>query len=147
MNMTTYDTGATRTDDGLRDDPEGYLSPLMIEAYCEYMTKHRVQDDGTVRSSDNWQKGMPEDRAWKGLWRHFLHAWMRHRGFEPSDPHATGLLEDDLMAMLFNINVIVHQRRAAENEGYRDVDWTRVVQDALDDEGHYPDHLKIGGTE
>jgi hypothetical protein len=110
IGMKKFETGATRTDDSLRDDPEGYLSPLVIERYCQYMTKHRVQADGSVRDSDNWQKGMPESRGWKGLYRHFLHGWLRWRGFEPHDKLSAENTEEDLCAMLFNINVILHQR-------------------------------------
>lgn len=97
-----FETGATRSNDKGRIDPEGFLSPIVIERYSEYMNKHRVQPDGTIRASDNWQKGIPKETYMKGLWRHFLHLWTRHRGFKVTDPLATADIEEDLCSVLFN---------------------------------------------
>jgi hypothetical protein len=104
-----FETGATRSPDAGRIDPEGYLSPLVIERYCAYMQKHQIQSDGAVRSSDNWQKGMPRESYMKGLWRHFLHAWTRHRGWKVMDPKAAVDLEEDLCAVLFNAQGYLHE--------------------------------------
>lgn len=101
--VRNFDTGATRSADVGRYDPEGFLSPLVIERYCEYMQSHRIQPDGQVRASDNWQKGIPRDTYMKGLWRHFLHLWTRHRGYLVRDPHAANTIEEDLCALLFNV--------------------------------------------
>ena len=101
--MSTFETGATRSEDLVRDDPDGYLSPLFLERYFQYMTKHRVQADGQVRDSDNWQKGIPLDRYMKGLWRHFFHLWQRHRGYDPLDDMAADDIEEDISAMFFNL--------------------------------------------
>lgn len=99
--MRQFETGATRNSDADRYDPEGFLSPLVIERYCEYMNKNRVQADGSVRASDNWQKGIPKETYIKGLWRHFLHLWTRHRGFKVVDPKAAVNIEEDLCAIIF----------------------------------------------
>ncbi|HEV2178380.1 MAG TPA: hypothetical protein VGU20_30900 [Stellaceae bacterium] len=116
--IRSFDTGATRSADNTRHDPEGFLSPLVIERFCEYMTKHRVQADGQLRASDNWQKGMPRETYMKGLWRHFLHAWTRHRGYVPNDNKAAVDLEEDLCAILFNAMGYLHElRKAALTEG------------------------------
>lgn len=104
-----FETGATRTADAGRDDPEGYLSPLVIDRYNEYMTKHRKQADGTLRDSDNWQKGLPLSTYIKGAWRHFLHLWTRHRGLPVRDPLATEGIEEDLCALLFNAQGYLHE--------------------------------------
>ena len=56
--MRTFDSGATRDDDKEKIDPEGFLSVPALEAYFAYMHKHRKQADGSLRASDNWQKGM-----------------------------------------------------------------------------------------
>ena len=101
--LRTFDTGATRSNETGRYDPEGFLSPIVIERYCEYMAKHRHQADGSVRDSDNWQKGIPLAVYMKGMWRHFLHLWTRHRGFAVSDPLAAADQVDDLCALLFNV--------------------------------------------
>jgi hypothetical protein len=100
--VRNFDTGATRSPDSERIDPEGFLSPIVIERFCEYMAKHRRQPDGALRASDNWQKGLPLETYAKGLQRHQLHAWTRHRGFEVRDPQAAESIEEDLCAILFN---------------------------------------------
>jgi hypothetical protein len=102
--MRQFETGATRSPDAGRYDPEGFLSPIVIERFAEYMQKHRFQADGKVRDSDNWQKGMPFATYIKGAWRHFLHLWTRHRGYKVMDPGAAANMEEDLCALLFNIN-------------------------------------------
>jgi hypothetical protein len=104
-----FETGATRSADTTRDDPEGYLSPLVIDRYSQYMTKHRLQPDGSVRDSDNWQKGMPFSSYMKGMWRHFLHLWTRHRGWNVRDPLAAADREEDLCAILFNAQGYLHE--------------------------------------
>jgi len=57
--MRTFESGATRDDDGTKLDFDGFLSPQALEAYAKYMHKHRVQSDGKLRASDNWKHGMP----------------------------------------------------------------------------------------
>src|SRR5579863_9992499 len=54
-----FESGATRNSDADRIDPEGFLSPLVIERYCEYLHKHRFLENGLIRESDNWQQGIP----------------------------------------------------------------------------------------
>ena len=104
-----FDTGATRSVDTGRYDPEGFLSPIALERFCEYMQSHRLQPDGSIRASDNWQKGIPDAAYMKGLWRHMLHAWTRHRGFAVQDPGATKDVEEDLCAIIFNAQGMLHE--------------------------------------
>jgi hypothetical protein len=106
--MRMYDTGATRSSDSDRDDPEGYLSPLVIDRFNQYMSRHRIQANGTPRASDNWQRGMPKPAYMKGAWRHFLHWWTRHRGWPVRDPLAGANIEEDLCALLFNVQGYLH---------------------------------------
>lgn len=107
--VRNFDTGATRSSDSGRYDPEGFLSPLALERFCAYMNKHRQQPDGSIRASDNWQKGIPGETYMKGLWRHLLHAWTRHRGFAPVDAKAADNLEEDLCAIIFNAQGYLHE--------------------------------------
>jgi hypothetical protein len=100
--IRNFDSGAIRSADANRYDPEGFYSPLVVERFSQYMQKHRIQPDGGVRDSDNWQKGMPLATYMKGMWRHFLHAWTRHRGYQPKDAGAAADIEEDLCAILFN---------------------------------------------
>ena len=96
--MREFDTGATRDDDESKLDFEGFLSPLVIERYAEYMHKHRIQADGKLRDSDNWQKGIPLDAYMKSMWRHFFDVWKEHRGYESREGR-----EEALCALLFNV--------------------------------------------
>ena len=77
--MREFDTGATRDNDTDKPDYEGFLSPLVLEAYAQYMHKNRVQADGATRDSDNWQKGIPRDQYMKSAFRHFMDLWRAHR--------------------------------------------------------------------
>jgi hypothetical protein len=107
--MVAYQTGATRSADKLYD-PEGFLHPLALQAFCEYMERHRVQRDGQLRDSDNWQKGMPEDRAMKSLVRHAFDAWLMHRGCPPKSDDCESM-EDALCALVFNAFLLIKQGR------------------------------------
>jgi hypothetical protein len=100
--LREFETGATRSSDLGRIDPEAALSPLVIERYNEYILKHRRQADGALRDMDNWQKGIPLAVYFKGLWRHMLHAWQRHRGWTVVDPKAAVDIQEDLCAIIFN---------------------------------------------
>lgn len=104
-----FETGATRSSDNDRYDLEGYLSPLALERFGEYMLKHQFQADGTKRDSDNWQKGMPLTTFAKGMHRHFLHFWQRHRGYHPKDAKAADNIEEDLCAIIFNAQGYLHE--------------------------------------
>lgn len=114
--LRQFESGATRSADAGRYDPDGFLSPLVIERYCEYMNKHRIQADGSVRGSDNWQKGLPLAVYAKGGWRHFLHFWTRHRGWNVSDSAAAASIEEDICALLFNLNGYLHELLAQQQK-------------------------------
>lgn len=103
--MRTFETGATRDADDNKLDFEGFLSPLVVARFAEYMHKNRIQADGKRRDSDNWQKGMPLDCYMKSGWRHFFDWWGAHR-FKPAN--VDGLIEDALCALLFNVQGYLH---------------------------------------
>lgn len=117
-----FDTGATRdTDDG-KLDYEGFLSPEALEEFASYMHKNRVQADGSVRDSDNWQKGIPLDAYMKSLLRHLMEVWIMHRrrgtdrGYDPEH------LVEHLCAALFNVQgylheMIIHDREWSGDDG------------------------------
>jgi hypothetical protein len=96
--MRHFNTGATRDTEAGKLDYEGFLSPLVLERFAEYMHKHRFQADGQLRDSDNWQKGMPRDVYMKSMWRHFVNVWKGHRGVADDID-----LEEALCALLFNV--------------------------------------------
>lgn len=101
--VRVFETGATRdTDDG-KLDYEGFFSPTVLRRRAEYMHSHRVQSDGTLRASDNWQKGIPVDQYMKSMWRHFMEVWLLHR------EAAEGDLEEALAALAFNVDGMLHE--------------------------------------
>lgn len=100
-----FKTGATRDTDEGKYDYEGFLSPLVIKRFAEYMNKHRKQSDGSLRDSDNWQKGIPKEAYIKSAWRHFLDVWFIHRGYKRFDKQRNEeiTIEEALCALLFNV--------------------------------------------
>ena len=95
--IRTFGSGATRDTDVGKLDYEGFLSPLVLKRYAEYLNKHRIQSDGKLRDSDNWQKGIPIKEYMKSKARHFFSTWLWHRN------KSVGIdIEDTLCAEMFN---------------------------------------------
>ena len=108
--VRTFPTGATRDTDANKLDFEGFLSPLALQAFAEYMHANRVQSDGTLRSSDNWQKGIPLDAYMKSMWRHFFEVWSTYRGEHDEDRWEWGDIQiQSLCALLFNVQGMLHE--------------------------------------
>lgn len=109
--IRTFETGATRNLDTNKLDYEGFLSPLVLHSFAKYMHSHRLQKDGTMRDSDNWQAGLPMDVYMKSMWRHFMDVWMLHRGGQPISPDSGEpvSLEEALCAVLFNVQGMLHE--------------------------------------
>lgn len=103
--VRTFSTGATRDQDQSKPDYEGFLSPLVVQRYGEYMHKNRHQSDGSLRDSDNWQKGIPRDAYMKSAWRHFMEWWRSHRRV----PEAGDNMEEALCAVIFNASGYLHE--------------------------------------
>jgi hypothetical protein len=95
-----FDTGATRDTDKNKADYEGFLSPLVIKRFGEYMNRHRLQPDGQLRESDNWTKGIPRKQYVKSLIRHLVDVWLINRDFK--DKARTQDMEEALCAVMFN---------------------------------------------
>ena len=104
--MRTFSTGATRDNDEHKIDPEGFLSPLALLRFCEYMHEHRKQMDGALRDSDNWQKGMPVEAYMKSLLRHVLDLWLVHRNAEA---FARSTASEALCGVIFNAQGYLHE--------------------------------------
>lgn len=95
--MREFKTGATRNDDTDKLDFEGFYHPLVMEAFAKYMHKHRIQADGKLRESDNWQKGIPKEAYMKSAWRHFFSWWKSHRGLKTDED-----IIESICALQFN---------------------------------------------
>lgn len=99
--MRTFESGANRNSDDEKYDYEGFLNPLVIEAFGKYMNKHRHLEDGSLRASDNWQNLFGEqhlDVCMKSAWRHFLDLWKEHRGYTSIDG-----IDEAICGLMFNI--------------------------------------------
>lgn len=114
--MRVFDGGATRDDDNDKFDYDGFLCPLALRRYAEYLHKHRVQADGEMRASDNWQngQGIPLAVYTKSLWRHFIDFWTFHRF--PDFPGEWSM-QEALCAIIFNAFGYLHELEKAKREG------------------------------
>lgn len=102
--MRNFDTGATRNVDENRLDFDGFLSPIAIKEFAKYMHENRIQADGKVRDSDNWQKGIPIDSYMKSMFRQFFDVWSNYRGAE----HDEDIIKS-LCALMFNVQGMIHE--------------------------------------
>lgn len=102
--VRTFETGANRDVDEDKLDFEGFLSPTVLKRYAEYMHKNRTLRDGSLRVSDNWQKGIPKDVYMKSMYRHFFDVWSNHRGIQTHDDKET-----NMCALLFNVMGMLHE--------------------------------------
>ena len=112
--MRTFDTGATRNSEEGKLDYEGFLSPLVLRRYAEYMNANRVQADGELRDSDNWQKGIPLNAYMKSMWRHFMGLWFIHRGYAGGGKGTQTEQEEMLCAVIFNASGYLHEILVSE---------------------------------
>lgn len=106
IKIRTFESGASRNSEEGKIDYEGHLCPLVMQGYGKYMHKHRFLEDGTMRPSDNWQKGIPKDAYQKSMYRHFMDTELHHRGY-PSE--ATESEEDALYGVIFNAMGKLHE--------------------------------------
>lgn len=112
IGIRKFDTGATRDTDEGKLDYEGFLCPLVIERYAEYLHRHRVQADGGLRDSDNWQHGIPRTVYMKSMWRHFKDVWTLHRGYRIKGM----FIQEALCALLFNVMGYLHEELKAQKK-------------------------------
>lgn len=101
-----FESGATRNLDQSKPDMEGFTNPEVLYKFGEYMHAHRFQKDGSVRASDNWQKGIPLDVYIKSLDRHVLDLKRVHRGYVATNPDmgdAPFTIEELCCAIMFNV--------------------------------------------
>lgn len=130
--IQTFETGATRESTLDKIDYEGFLSPLVLERYGEYMHKNRFLKDGSIRDSDNWQKGMPLSVYIKSLFRHFMAVWKYHR-YLRGNTNATSAVEDDLCGIFFNTQGYLHTILVSRGEEAEDLS-SRLIEEPRDSE-------------
>lgn len=109
--IRVFASGATRDSDEGKYDYEGFLSPFALRRFAAYMHRNRKQPDGSLRDSDNWQRGIPRDALIKSAWRHFHAWWTIHRGGrvqDERDGHEVDAAEA-LCGLLFNAMAYLHE--------------------------------------
>ncbi len=100
--IRTFDTGATRdTIEGKLDYVKA-LCPLVLRRYVQYLDKHRLQPNGSMRDFNNWKKGIPQETYHSSKGRHFFASWLLEEGYKVSDNHGPVNEEDALCGELFN---------------------------------------------
>ena len=117
--MREFDTGATRDTDENKLDFEGFLSPLVLQRYAEYLNKHRTQADGNLRDSDNWQKGIPLAVYMKSGFRHFFGWWANHRNVGTVVKED---IEESLCGLIFNAMGYLHEYLKDKDGDYNAVE-------------------------
>lgn len=98
-----------------KNDYEGFLSPLVIEAFGRYMHICRQTPTG-LRASDNWQLGIPTKVYMKSMWRHFFDVWSHYRGGRTKERQIVNLL-----ALKFNVDGMLHE--ALKHASYDEIDY------------------------
>jgi hypothetical protein len=106
-----FATGATRSTDAGKVDFEGHFNPEVLAIFGDYMNRHKVQRDGRLRASDNWQEGIPVFRYVKSLIRHTFEFWRMWRGTTVTNPDSGSYFtfRDVLCAMMFNTMGIIYE--------------------------------------
>src|SRR5678815_3707830 len=115
--MRAFETGATRN---VEKDPDiyGFTSPLALHAFAAYMHANRVQADGSLRDSDNWKRGIPQDSYMRSMRRHLQDLTLHWDGYPE-------LAREDMLAaicgLFFNVQGFLHELVKGEIEYGRDL--------------------------
>ena len=96
-NIRSFEGGATRDTTEGKIDMEGFTHPMVMKQFAKFMSMNRMQSDGKLRDSDNWQSGMPKKVYMKSLRRHHDEAWETYRGY----PSENGMIAA-LCGIMFN---------------------------------------------
>jgi len=106
-----FTTGATRSTDAGKVDFEGHINPEVLAVFGEFMNAHRVQRDGRIRASDNWQQGIPIYRYVKSLIRHTLEFWRMWRGTPVINPDNSKFFtfREVTSAIMFNVMGVIFE--------------------------------------
>jgi len=99
-----FDSGASRNSDEGKLDFDGFLSPLVLDEFAVYMNDMRYLEDGKLRDSGNWKKGIPKDQYMKSMFRHFMEVW-KNQTYGNFDDYK----RRDLCALLFNVMGLLHE--------------------------------------
>jgi hypothetical protein len=124
--MRQFETGATRSAGDHKHDVEGFIAPSVLLGFCDYMHRHRTQRDGTIRDSDNWQKGIPQVQYLKSFVRHGLDFWWMMRGGTPLNPDDNNKPFTKLelaYALMFNLMGWIFEEQKRQKQAEKRVDF------------------------
>lgn len=115
-----FSTGATRDTDINKLGYSGFLSPIVLKAFAEYMNKNRVMADGSIRQPDNWQKLFGEhheDVCMDSLLRHIMDVWLINRDFSKESRED---IKTALCAIMFNAQAYLFKILKDEYDNRKD---------------------------
>ena len=106
--LRQFKTGATRNNADNKLDYEGFINPIVEWAFAQYMHKHRLLEDGTMRASDNWQLGIPQQELMKSAHRHWQDLRLIQRDYTVGENGKIVSKLDALLGLKFNIDAMVY---------------------------------------
>ena len=83
-----------------------FMGADVIKEFGNYMLKHQIQADGSMRESNNWKKGIPLEAYMVSMWRHLQTVWLHHEGRSDLTDET---LEDALCGVIFNASGYLHE--------------------------------------
>lgn len=113
--VRSFETGATRDTAKDKRCYAGFFSFRVFRFFGEYMHKHRLQSDGSLRDADNWQKGIPLEVYMDSMYRHFMDVWEYHRRlFHEGKVIDAAAFDEALGGLKFNVDGMIHEREKAK---------------------------------
>lgn len=116
MKKRIFKTGANRNSDENKLDYEGFISPLVELVYANYLHLHRLLEDGSMRDSDNWQKGIPKKELMKSAHRHWQDIRLLFDGYKVAEGQKEITMVEALCGMKFNIDAMIHAEMTQEGK-------------------------------
>jgi hypothetical protein len=104
-----FDTGATRDTGEGKLDYFGFLSPVVLKQFAKFMNMNRLQSDGQLRDSDNWQKGIPIPVYFSSENRHHMEFFEMARAYADLDRNDKIEFVGSACGLMFNVMGFLHE--------------------------------------
>ena len=104
--MRKTKTGATRSNAKYKIEYLGFRHPLLEHSYGNYMLRHQRQENGELRTADNWWKGLDPNDTIQSLVRHVEDLEALHAGlFVYKVKHIdNGEVEEETVVLPYSYN-------------------------------------------
>ena len=76
-----FESGASRNSNSGKFEYYKFINPINEFSFAKYMHSKRYLDNGELRDSDDWQKGIPQDSLLDSLTRHIKELELLHMGY------------------------------------------------------------------